>query len=207
MGRVAAWQQVHHFMGLFGVVVYIFHAGILVNGYLETTLAILFLILSFSGIGHWYVNRRIPVLLRSAGNPIRLQDVSKYRNEIAKEAYAVALSAATNSKSACLAEFYTRHLSSYFKTTRSIAYYFRPNGKVRRYMQAQLEGLGRYLNDDGHHAGLRMSELVKRRDDVDFQAAMMMRIRAWNLIHVAVTWGFIAVASLHVFAVFRFSGS
>ncbi len=128
-GRVAAWQQLHHFAGLFAIVIYVCHAGLTFNGYLESTLALCFIALSLSGLGHWYVNRRIPVLLRSAGEPLRLQDVPKRRTEIAKQAYAVALSAATNSKSACLAEFYTRNLSSYFKTTRSLAYYLQPNGE------------------------------------------------------------------------------
>jgi hypothetical protein len=206
-GPVAMWQQIHHFAGLFAIVVFAFHAGWSVTGRFEAMLAVVFLLLSFSGIGHWYFNRRVPILLRSAGSPLRREDMPGKRIEIAKQAYAVALASATDSKSACLAEFYTRDLASYFRRSRSFGYFLRPTGKLRRNLQLQLEAVGRYLNDDGHSARMKLTDLVKQRDDIDFQAVMTSRIRAWNMFHVTLTWAFVAMAALHIYTVFRFSGS
>lgn len=205
-GRVAMWQQIHHFAGLFSLVVFAFHVGWSINGRFETMLAVVFLLLSFSGIGHWYFNRRVPVLLRSAGAPLRREDMPGKRVEIAKAAYAVALASASDSKSACLAEFYTRDLASYFRGGRSIGYLIRPTGKLRRNLQLQLEAVGRYLNDEGHKARMKLTDLVKQRDDIDFQAVMLSRIAAWNMFHVTLTWMFVAMAALHIYTVFRFSG-
>lgn len=205
-GRVAVWQQIHHFTGLFSLVVFALHVGLTVHGRFETMLAIVFVLLSFSGIGHWYFNRRVPMLLRSAGAPLRREDMPGKRVEIAKAAYAVALASASDSKSACLAEFYTRDLASYFRSNRSVGYLLRPTGKLRRNLQLQLEAFGRYLNEEGHTARMRLTDLVKQRDDIDFQAVMLSRIAAWNMFHVTLTWVFVVMAALHIYTVFRFSG-
>jgi hypothetical protein len=207
LGRLAIWQQIHHFAGVFGLIVYFMHAGFVVDGVLEVSLAIAFMLLSFSGIGHWYFNRRIPALMNVAGPPVRLEDVAEHRTHIANQAYAVALSAATHSKTACLAEFYTRNLSKFFREGRTMMYYLRPTSRVKRFLNSQLEGLGRYLNDEGQAAQIKLAELVQARDNIDFQNAMMLRIRAWNFCHVVLTWGFVAIAIWHVYVVHQFMGS
>ncbi len=206
IGKVAAWQQIHHFAGVFSLVVFFFHAGYSYDGYLESMLGVLFLLLSVSGLGHWYVNRRIPVLMRTAGQPLRQEDLAPKRSTISQEAYSVALAAASHANSACLAEFYTRNLAEYFHQVRSLRYYASPNGKLRRQLQMQLDGFARYLDEAGLDAKNALSDLVRHRDDVDFQAAMMWRIRCWNIMHFSFSWSFVVLAVIHIYAVHAFAG-
>ena len=206
LGKVALWQQVHHFAGIFSIIIFMGHVGLSIHGGFELTLALLFVALSFSGLGHWYVNRHIPKLLRNAGQPLRMEDIKPTRTALGNQAYGVALAAANNSESTSLAEFYTQSLALYFQRKRTWLYYASPRGTMRRDMLAKLSVLQRFLNDEGLIASRQLSELIVRRDDTDFQAAMMLRIRAWNLTHVTLTWLFVLFAAIHIIAVHRFVG-
>ncbi len=206
-GRVAMWQQLHHFAGLFSIVAYFLHAGWSVNGYLESTLAGLFIALTFSGLGHWYVNRRIPKLMRAVGPPLRTEELMPRRLAISNQAYSIALAAASDSDSAGLADLYSQSLNDYFHQLRSFTYYVRPTGVGRRKLQSQLDSVARYLNPKGQKSKEDLSDLVRQRDDVDFQSAMMIRIRCWNVAHVVLTWSFVLVAIVHIYAAHRFAGN
>lgn len=206
LGAVVIWQQIHQYLGLFAVVTFAMHAGFPVHGILETALAVVFVLISLSGIVGWYINKTTPKKMLTAGNPVLREDIAIVRRSIAQQAYHIALSAAGKNESATLADHYTKYLSEFFSRRRSIAYCIVPTGKSRRKLLHGLEKISRYLGPDGKSSKQSLSELVIAKDDLDFQWAMQIRLRSWVVFHVSLVWSFFILVAYHIYLVYRFQG-
>jgi hypothetical protein len=207
LGSIAVWQQIHHYLGLFAVGSFLLHAGVSVQGGLETMLSLLFWGISLSGLLGWYINYATPKKLRATGRAVLREDIPSLRDELAKKAYSLALHAAGKSESACLAEHYMQHLRPFFQKRRSLAYCLVPNGRMRRNLLQDLEQVVRYLGPDGKASQSVLSQLIREKDDLDFQWAMLNRLRGWVIVHVSLIWSFYFLVAIHVYSVYRFHGS
>ncbi len=207
MGRMAIWQQTHHYLGLFSVGAYALHAGMIPSGWLESALAINFWAIALSGLVGWYVNHNAPRLLRAAGSQILRQDIPERSKLVATQAYELALVAAGNNNSAALADHYRNCLSLFFSARRSWVYRLSPTGSQRRRLMAELENADRYLGEDGRMQRRQMSSLVQSKDDLDFQGAIQNRIRLWAAAHTWVLGSFLVLAIAHVVVVHGFSSA
>ena len=198
LGPVAIWQTTHHYLGCFCLVAYCLHARIIATGWLEGTLAILFWFIILTGFFSWYVNRSSPRLLQAAGKAILRNDIPEARVAIAEEAYQLALEAAGSPNAFVIADYYQAKLNQYFSTPRSLVYRILPTGKHRRDLQYQLGELTRYLDENGQVMQSRMIRLVQRRDDLDFQSAILNRIRVVATVHTLLLGAFIVFTAGHV---------
>lgn len=204
-GPVTVWQTTHHYLGLFCLIAYVFHAGIVTNGWLESILAILFWTILLTGFVSWYVNRSSPQLLRAAGLAILRSDIPEAKLAVADSAYQLALTAAGSSNAFVIADFYQAKLSKFFSSPRSLWYRVFPSGRHRRDLQYQLTELTRYLDDHGISMQSQMIDLVKRRDDLDFQSAIHNRIRFFATIHTILLGAFIVFTAVHVLVAHLYS--
>jgi len=191
LGSVAIWQQIHQYLGLFAVASYLMHANLLVQGLFEITLAVLFWTISFSGILGWYINYSTPKRLVAAGPAVLRDDISSLRRRIAERAYSIALMAAGKLESSTLAEHYVQRLQAFFLKRRSLAYCLVPNGRQRRELLHDLDQMVRYLGPDGRSSQATLCQLVREKDDLDFQWAMQNRLRGWVIVHVSLVWAFL----------------
>jgi hypothetical protein len=204
-GPVAVWQTTHHYLGLFCLLAYISHAGILTNGVLESALAGLFWFMLLTGFISWYVNRSSPRLLRAAGQAVLRSDIPEARAKVAEEAYKIALLAAGSPKAFVISDYYRRVLSPFFSGSRGVWYYLVPTGKRRRDLQYQLGELTRYLDEAGLELQVQMKNLIQRRDDLDFQAAIQNRIRFVAAIHTVLLGAFIVFSAAHIIVAHLYS--
>jgi len=205
LGSVSIWQTTHHYLGVFCLVTYCMHARLVATGLLEATLACLFWIIIITGFASWYINRSSPRLLRAAGPAILRSDIPEARVEVAHEAYQLALEAAGSDNAFVIADFYQSTLSKYFSSSRSIFYRILPTGKYRRDLQYQLDELTRYLDNKGQEMQSRMTNLVKRKDDLDFQAAIHNRMRFCATIHTVLLGAFLVFTVGHVLVAHMYS--
>ncbi|MCU0713983.1 MAG: hypothetical protein MUC43_18145 [Pirellula sp.] len=205
LGSVTIWQTTHHYLGLFCLIAYCSHAGILANGWLESTLAALFWTILLTGFMSWYINRSSPRLLRAAGQAILRSDIPEARIAVAEQAYQIALTAAGSSNAFVIADFYQATLSKFFTGPRSLWYRILPTGKHRRDLQYQLGELTRYLDENGIELQRKMMSLIQRRDDLDFQSAIHNRIRFFATIHTVLLGAFIVFTAGHVVAAHMYS--
>jgi hypothetical protein len=207
IGRLAIWQQTHHYLGLLSVGAYALHAQMFTTGWLESLLAMSFWSIALSGLIGWYVNRRSPRILRAAGPQILRQDIPERTRLIAKQALELALAAADKNDTAALADHYLALLSPFFATRRSLIYRLSPTGNTRRRLLAGLENIDRYLSEEGRNQRREMSLLVQAKDDLDFQSAIQNRIRFWASAHTWVLGGFFVLTAAHVIVAHRFASS
>ena len=193
IGRLAVWQQTHHYLGLLSVGVYALHANLITTGWMESALALSFWSIALTGIIGWYVNRTAPRLLRSAGAQILRHDIPERSRLIAKQAHELALASAGKNDTAAMADHYRVHVCSYFTTRRHLLYRISPTGTKRR--------------EEGRSQRREMSLLVQAKDDLDFQAAIQNRVRFWASAHTWVLGAFIVLAITHVILAHRFTSS
>lgn len=207
LGTVAIWQQIHQYMGLFAVASFLLHAGMSVHGIFEIALTFLFWTISISGIVGWYINYSTPKKLVAAGPAVLRDDIASLRKQLSERAYAIALRAAGKLESATLAEHYLLRLQVFFQRRRSLAYCLVPNGRKRRELLHDLDQMVRYLGPEGRSSQMTLSQLVRDKDDLDFQWAMQNRLRGWVIVHVSLVWSFFILVAFHVYLVYRFHGT
>ncbi|MFN7292252.1 MAG: hypothetical protein ACK5YR_09710 [Pirellula sp.] len=205
LGSVTIWQTTHHYLGIFCLIAYCSHAGILASGWLESTLAALFWTILLTGFVSWYVNRSSPRLLRAAGQAILRSDIPEAKMAVAEQAYQIALSAAGSSKAFVVADYYQSTLGTFFSSSRSLWYRIFPTGKRKRDLQYQLGELTRYLDEKGMELQGQMINLIQRRDDLDFQSAIHNRIRFFATIHTVLLGAFIVFTVGHVIVAHLYS--
>jgi len=207
IGRLAIWQQTHHYLGLLSVGAYALHANVITSGWLESALALSFWSIAITGFVSWYVNHTAPKLLRAAGSQILRQDIPVRSRLVAKQAHELALASAGKNDTAALADHYRVHVSNYFTTRRNWIYRISPSGGKRRRLLAGLENIDRYLSAEGRAQRREMSLLVQARDDLDFQSAIQNRIRLWASAHSWLLGTFLVLTIAHVILAHQFTSS
>jgi hypothetical protein len=198
LGRVAIWQSAHHYLGTFCLVAYCLHAGAITTGWLESLLAVLFWTILLSGFLSWYVNKKSPKMLRTAGSAILRSDIPTVKTRVSEQAYQIALQAAGSKGSMAIADYYRSDLTSYFSKPRSLGYRLLPTGKKKRNLLAGLVRLDRYLDETGRELKSRLSALVQEKDDLDFQSAIQQRVRICAAFHTILLGAFVVFSMMHI---------
>lgn len=207
IGRLAIWQQTHHYLGLLSVAAYALHTNVITTGWLESALALSFWSIAITGLVSWYVNRTAPRLLRAAGSQILRHDIPVRSRLVAKQAHELALASARKNDTAALADHYRVNVSTYFTNRRNWLYCVSPTGGKRRRLLSDLENIDRYLSEEGRAQRREMSLLVQTRDDLDFQFAIQNRIRLWASAHSWILGTFLVLTIAHVILAHQFTSS
>ena len=80
-----------------------------------------------------------------------------------------------------------------------------PTGGRRRKLLSGLRDLDRYLETDDREASGRFAALVRRRDDLDYQFALQLRLRLWVVVHSIFSLALVVGGIIHAFMAFRFA--
>jgi hypothetical protein len=204
-GRVAVWQSMHHYLGTFCLIAYCFHAGAITTGWFESLLAILFWTILLSGFLSWYVNKISPKKLRAAGNAILRSDIPIARIHVSEQAYQIALQAAGNNGAMAIADYYRSDLSTYFAQSRSLWYRMIPTGRKKRALIAGLDRLDRYLDEKGRELQSHLRNLIREKDDLDFQLAIQHRVSFCAVFHTLLLGAFVLFALVHIVLAHQYS--
>jgi hypothetical protein len=206
LGPVAAWLQVHVYVGSFASVVFLMHIGWPIRGLFEIALATTFAIVAVSGICLGILSRTTPRRLSAIPHDRHLERIPALQLNVAHDAHRIALQSATLGEGATLAEYYQRRLLPFFQSPRSWLYRMLPNGILRRQLLRELGGLERYLADPGNHSRLLIARMIQEKDDLDYQYALQSRLRFYYALHVSLTWALALMIGVHVVLVYRFQG-
>ena len=71
-------------------------------------------------------------------------------------------------------------------------------------MLTGLKELDRYLETEGRTAAGMLAALVRRRDDLDYQFALQLRLRVWLVVHGVFSIVLLAAAIVHAVVAWRF---
>ena len=207
MGPVAAWLQMHTYMGSFASVVFLMHIGWPVRGWFEIALASCFMIVAVTGIALAYMNRSLPKRLAAIKQDFRLELIPALRLSVTKDAHELAIHSSSFGEGATLVEYYQRRLLPFFLSRRSLFYRMIPTGYTRRQLLRELNDLDRYLAYQGLQSRQQLATMVQTKDDLDYHYALQTRLRMMFAMHIALTWSLAVMIAVHVVLVYRFQGA
>ena len=203
----SAWLQLHLYVGLSTAVLLGLHVDWRVpDGTFETTLASLYVATFASGLVGIYWTRTLPKKLARVSEEVIYERIPQLRSQIRDRAEQTVLETVQTSGATTLGEFYSGRLLDFFSKPRGLRYFLRPNNRGRREMLAELTELGRYLSEPERKSSEQLFALIRRRDDLDYHAALQWRLKAWLFVHIGLTYPLVAVACVHGLLAHLFGG-
>ncbi|MGI9472253.1 MAG: hypothetical protein ACR2NZ_12000 [Rubripirellula sp.] len=206
VGTVSTWTQVHIYTGLFAAGVYWMHVPSLIgNGVFECSLSLLFLLVTASGLYGLYASRTLPKRLTAVEGQHRFDRVDWHRNQIADHARNLLDELSDQAGIPVLGSYYGKYLNPFFNSRPSFAYVLMPTGARRRRLLNGLNDLNRYLESEDRGTSGRFAALVRRRDDLDYQFALQLRLRWWVAFHSMFSLALVVGGIIHAIMAVRFA--
>jgi hypothetical protein len=205
LGKVSTWLEWHLNIGFLTVALFAFHTGMrFTTGILDTMLFCLFLLVAGSGLYGLYATRAFPRRLRALPDEVVYEAIPHLRAEIAAEAERMMLDDAFNSEA--LVELYRSALAPFLRGPRPLWYWLKPGSSQRRRLVAALRELERYLDPKHSVANKKLIDLVCRKDDLDYHAALQGRLKLWMFAHIAGSYSLLLLAVVHGLIAHLFAG-
>ncbi len=207
LGPVAAWLQMHVYVGVFASLIFLTHIRWPVRGPFELCLAACFLFVAVSGMALGIMSRMTPRRLAAIKHEFAFEQIPALQFSLAEDAHRAAISSTKQGEGATLSEYYQRRLLPYFQGRRGWLFQLLPTSILRRKLLRELEDLDRYLSSSGLGYRKQLSAFVQSKDDLDYHFALQSRLRLFFTLHVALTWTLVVLIAVHVVLVLRFSGA
>ncbi len=194
----AGWLQAHIYMGFASAIVFGTHINWrLPQGWLEGILSTCYAATFISGLIGLYWTRTVPVQLARVTEEFIYERIPALRNQVRKKAQQVVLETVRATGSDTLGNFYSTRLQGYLEKPRGWYYWLKPSSKLRKRLLAELTEVTRYLSVPEQQASEQLFALLRRRDDLDFHAAMQWRLKIWLFVHIGLTYPLLMLACLH----------
>lgn len=202
-GLVSVWTQIHVWTGTGSLVVYGIHTGWRwPTGVHEGALAAVFLLTGASGIAGLLLTRIIPVRLAALSLQPVYEQIPALRHELAIRAVRTVQQCSETT----LARFYVNQVAAFLCLPRSWSFYLAPSARESKRIVLSIRNLDRYLSEPERLASRELMQIVREKDDLDYQRAMQGRLKWWLVIHLALTGLLLVLAVLHVLLVHAFGG-
>ncbi|WP_269584030.1 hypothetical protein [Roseibium sp. Sym1] len=206
LGRVLHWLQVHFYLGFLTIGIFLFHTHFrMPDAPLEWLLWSLFALVAVSGCCGAFLVRIIPGRLVERGDRVLFERIPILRAGLADEAEALALESLEEGHSVSLANVYSQELARFFARPRHVLAHLRQSNMPISRIMGELESIERYLDDKGRERLARMRQLVRSKNDLDFQYANGGLLKLWLFLHVPPTYALLLAILTHVVVVYAFS--
>ena len=206
LGGAAAWAQCHIYVGFFSIFLFFMHVGLrLPDGWLESSLAALFMIVAGSGIYGLYITRTIPRQLAKLQEEVIYERIPAHRRQVQQQSRSLAFGEGAVG-SVTISQFYVERLHAFFDRPRGWLYRLWPTSQVRRRLIDDIRDLQRYCSSDEQATAWRLADLVRKKDDLDYHEAQQWKLKTWLFAHVGLTYSLLIIASVHGVMAHAFHG-
>ena len=200
------WLQVHIYIGLLGVLVFLLHTDFsLPKGVFDTVLWGCFVLVTVSGLVGLWLCRSLPPRLGRKGERIIFEQIPGYRAQLARRAEDLVMGSISESVSATMVEFYLQQVEPFLSRPRNVLHHIAQSNRPLHQLQAEMEHVSSYLDQKGQSRLKRLAEIVVAKDDLDYQFALQLVLKAWLFVHLPFTYALIALIAVHVVLVYGFS--
>ena len=205
LGSSEGWLQIHIYAGFFTVVLFLIHLNFRPpSGWLEGTLAALYVLVTGSGVAGMILSRVLPRRLATRGGEVLYEQIPALRHALRTQAEALVLG--PQAKSPVLAEFYLRTLAQFFSGPKNFWPHLRESRLPLHVVTVELEDLRRYLNEPERAVLQQVAQLVRQKDGLDYHHALQTTLKLWLFVHLPLTYSLMIFSLLHLVVVFAFSG-
>ncbi|MDG2014875.1 MAG: hypothetical protein P8J33_15320 [Pirellulaceae bacterium] len=205
IGASRTWMQFHIYVALVSVAIFVCHVGLNIpNGGLEQLLAILYLVVTASGVYGLYATRTVPKKLTAIKSEVLFEQIPARKLQLVLNARELIKDSARSTD--VLSKFYLNQLIYFFERPRSLAYLVSPSLRRSRQLVTEIECLDRYLTESQKPAGRKLASLIRSKEDLDYHWALQGRLKIWTFIHIGFTYSLLLVAILHGVLAHSFGG-
>ena len=202
--RASTWMQVHIYVGFLSCVLFLLHAGWRIpRGGLETGLAILFYLVSGSGVVGLAISRWMPPRLTLLGENVMFERIPALRTTVRCEVEEMVVESIAKTQSSTISDFYELKLRRYFSRRRNFWHHIVGYGKPLFKLLSEVQAVDRYLNADERGIMTRIVEMIHVKNNLDFQQARQGLLKGWLFVHIPLTYSMILVAAVHGFLAWR----
>ena len=207
IGRSRTWLQLHLYVGYLTIFLFVAHVGLIwPRGVLEITITVLYLCVAASGLFGIFITRAVPSRLATRGEEILFERIPFFRGRLQKRARELTLQANEANVDSAVPAFYAGKLSDFFDRPRHFWLHLVQSNRPRHALLAGLGDLDRYLNDDEREIVGELTDIVKKKDDLDYHHALQATLKYWLFSHIVATYSLMILVVVHVILVHLFSG-
>jgi len=194
----STWMQIHIYAGLLSCVLFGLHAGWRIpHGGLEAGLAVLFCIVSASGVVGLAMTRWMPSHLTVLGENVIFERIPALQAAVRREVEEMVAESMAKTQSSTIADFYELKLRNYFVRPRFFWHHIAGYGKPLVKLMCDVQALDRYLNSEERGLMTRLVEKIHAKNNLDFQQARQGLLKGWLFVHIPLTYSMILVAAVH----------
>lgn len=207
--KASHWLQFHIYAGLLSIFLYGLHTNFRIpTGNLEFTLALLFAIVTVSGILGLFISRYLPRMMVRSGEALTFEKISAYETRLRREVEDLIEDTEKKNGASALGDAYVSSLSKYFQPRSVIRFFFlgHPNRFRARAME-DLENSARYTSEDERPAVEAMQKHIDTKHNLDVQKCSQSLLRCWLFIHIPFTYSMVIVAIVHAWVAFNYTAS
>jgi hypothetical protein len=205
LGKSETWLQIHIYLGFFTTLLFLIHLNFRwPHGGFEVTLALLFVLVSGSGLAGLFLSRVLPRRLATRGGEVIFEKIPALRHGLKTTAETLTLG--PDAKSPVIAEFYVKRLADFFGGPKHAWLHLVESRRPAGVLLAELEDLRRFASEVDREKIEKLAQLVRQKDGLDYHRALQLALRLWLFIHIPLTYGLMVFTVLHVVLVFGFSG-
>ncbi len=196
------WFRIHVSAGLLTIGLFILHIGLRVpNGPLELTLALLYAAGAGSGLVGLVLSRMLPRRLATRGEKVIFERIPMMRKNLQEKVEAVVERTVSESRSMMLADFYDRRLGSFLEGPRNYWGHLFASTGFRQALLTELGALDRSLGQKERESAKELGNLIRMKDDLDYQEALQGTLKYWLFIHIPLSYSLLILALVHAIVV------
>lgn len=199
LGRASHWLVVHVVGGMLAIALYFIHTGTLwPSGNYEKALALVFYLVSVSGLFGYLIQRIYPRRLVQTGFEVIYERIPAEVAELREQAEDIVRRCTEETASDTLAHHYLETLSWYFRKPRFFWSYASGGRASELWRANQYRLVARYLNDAERAYLDRLHELAEAKSKIDFHYACQSVMKHWLLVHVPLAAAALGLMFWHV---------
>lgn len=200
----ASYAYYHSVVGLLALFVFLNHLQWQwPSGYLESSMAVLLIVLSISGVlGLWiktYYSQRI---LRQ--DEVVFDDMPHFRKTIQLDIEQVLAEANACCGTTVLSDFYRVKLKPSLLETPPLLWRLVIYPYKRRQLSQQIRGTFCLLDQNTHASLRRLQQLINKKFSVEHRYAKRLFLQRWRYFHQPVTFLLISLIVIHMILVYTF---
>lgn len=206
--KASYWLQIHIYAGFLSILLYGLHTGFKVpNGRLEVALAVLFGVVSISGVIGLMITRLLPKVMTRSGEPLTFEKIPAFEERLRREVEELIESNEETTGDTAVGDAYMTRLSGYFRPRSALRFFLGNPGRFRVSAIDDLDNVERYSGEDERPVLARMRELIDIKHNLDVQKSSQFLLRCWLFIHIPFTYSMVIVALVHAWAAFHYTTS
>ncbi len=196
--RASTWTQIHIYAGFLSVFLFGIHTGWRTpTGTFEVVLALVFLAVAISGFVGLAISRTIPSRLTIYGENLIFERIPAMRTAVRTEAEELVVKSVTANNSSTVADFYEAKLRNYFMRPSFVFSHLIGSRRPLFDLLSEVEAMDRYLNSEEREVMVQLTELIRTKDNLDFQLYGQALLKGWLFVHIPLTYSLIVFAIVH----------